>query len=99
LLNITYHSEDFGVPQEGHFFVTSHGESACDGVGGTLKSQFAIFNSLPDYLIDLVHDKKQFVKEIKDVLIHNPSYTVDEFLLYCRDKQLKIGKRLFHSMH
>jgi hypothetical protein len=47
-----------------------------------------IFNSLPDYLIDLVHDKKQFVKEI-DVLIHNPSYTVDEFLLFCRDQQLK----------
>jgi hypothetical protein len=37
LLNITYLSEDFGVPQERHFFVTSHGESACDGVGGTLK--------------------------------------------------------------
>jgi hypothetical protein len=58
-----------------------------------------IFNSLPDYITDLVHDKKQFVKEIKGILIHNPSYTVDEFLLYCRDKQLKIGKWLFHSMH
>jgi hypothetical protein len=40
------------------------------------------FNSLPDYITDLIQDKKQFVKEIKDVLIHNPSYTVDEFLLY-----------------
>jgi hypothetical protein len=29
------HSEDFGVPAELHFFVTSHGKSACDGVGGT----------------------------------------------------------------
>jgi hypothetical protein len=48
-----------------------------------------IFNSLPDYLIDLVHDKKQFIKEIKDVLIHNPSYTVDKFLLFCRDQQLR----------
>jgi hypothetical protein len=25
------------VPAEWHFFVTSHGKSACDGVGGTLK--------------------------------------------------------------
>jgi hypothetical protein len=48
-----------------------------------------IFNSLPDYLIDLVHDKKQFIKDIKDVLIHNPSYTVDEFLLFCQDQQLR----------
>jgi hypothetical protein len=25
------------VPEEWHFFATSHGKSACDGVGGTLK--------------------------------------------------------------
>jgi hypothetical protein len=48
-----------------------------------------IFNSMPDYLIDLAHDKKQFIKEIKDVLIHNPSHTVDEFLLFCWDQQLR----------
>jgi hypothetical protein len=42
-----------------------------------------IFNSLPDYLIDLAHDRKLFLKELKDVLIHNPSYTVDECLLFC----------------
>jgi hypothetical protein len=37
LLNITCHIEEFGVPAEWHFFVTSHGKSACDGVGVTLK--------------------------------------------------------------
>jgi hypothetical protein len=37
LQNITCHNEDFGVPAEWHFFATSHGKSACDGVGGTLK--------------------------------------------------------------
>jgi hypothetical protein len=47
-----------------------------------------IFKGLPDYLIFL-YIIKQFIKEIKDVLIHNPSYTVDEFLLFCRDQQLK----------
>jgi hypothetical protein len=46
-------------------------------------------NFMPDYLIDLVHDKKQFIKEMKDVLIHNPSHTVDEFLLFCWDQQLR----------
>jgi hypothetical protein len=48
-----------------------------------------IFNSLPNYLIDLVHDKKQFMKEIKEILIHNPSYTVEEFLSLCQDLQLR----------
>jgi hypothetical protein len=46
LLNITCYNEDFGVPAEWHCFATSHGKSACDGIGGTLKkpcskSQFA----------------------------------------------------------
>jgi hypothetical protein len=36
-LNITCHNEDFGVPAEWHFFVTSHGKIACDGVVGILK--------------------------------------------------------------
>jgi hypothetical protein len=53
-----------------------------------------IFNSLPNYLIDLANDRKQLIKEIKDVLIHNPSYTVDEFLLFCRDQQLRNRKRM-----
>ena len=55
-----------------------------------------IFNSLPDYLTYLVHDKKQFINEIRDVLIHNPSYTVDEFLLFCRDQQLR-NRRGVHA--
>jgi hypothetical protein len=42
----------------------------------------------PDYLIDLAHDRKQFIKDIIGVLIHNPSYSVDEFLLFCWDQQL-----------
>jgi hypothetical protein len=40
-----------------------------------------ICNSLPDYLIKLIHDNSQFIGEIKyiQVLSHNPSYTIDEF--------------------
>jgi hypothetical protein len=37
LLNITCYSENVGVSQERQFFVTSCGESACDGVGVALK--------------------------------------------------------------
>lgn len=35
--NLLLHQTDFGVPSESHFFATSHGKSACDGIGGTTK--------------------------------------------------------------
>ena len=35
--NLTYHKQDFGIDAEWHFFATSHGKNACDGVGGSLK--------------------------------------------------------------
>jgi hypothetical protein len=34
--NLVLHKVDFGIPAEWHFFVTSHGKSSCDGLGGTL---------------------------------------------------------------
>ena len=36
-LNICNHSKDFGLEAEWHFFATSHGKNACDGIGGTTK--------------------------------------------------------------
>lgn len=36
-LNLCFHSEDFGLCAEWNFFATSHGKSACDGIGGTVK--------------------------------------------------------------
>lgn len=33
-INLMHHSIDFGIPAEWHFSATSHGKSACDGVGG-----------------------------------------------------------------
>ena len=36
-LNLCNHFADFGVQAEWHFFATSHGKSAGDGAGGTLK--------------------------------------------------------------
>ena len=36
--NVCYHDIDFpGVTCEWHFFATSHGKGACDGIGGTMK--------------------------------------------------------------
>ena len=36
-INLCHHEVDFGVPAEWHFSATSHGKSACDGIGGTVK--------------------------------------------------------------
>ena len=36
-LNLYYHKMDFDVECEWHFFATSHGKSACDGIGGVVK--------------------------------------------------------------
>ena len=35
--NLIMHEQDFGIKAEWHFFATSHGKNACDGVGGTIK--------------------------------------------------------------
>ena len=35
--NLIHHENDFGIKAEWHFFATSHGKNACDGVGGTIK--------------------------------------------------------------
>jgi hypothetical protein len=44
-----------------------------------------ICNSLPTFLIDSVEDEKQFLGKLKETLIHNSFYSVDEFLHYCQD--------------
>jgi hypothetical protein len=37
-ITITCQNEDFWVPAEWYFFATSHGNSACDGFGDTLRT-------------------------------------------------------------
>lgn len=36
-INLCHHKTDFGIDAEWHFFATSHGKNACDGIGGTVK--------------------------------------------------------------
>ena len=36
-LNLCHHKDDFGLSATWSFFATSHGKSACDGIGGTVK--------------------------------------------------------------
>jgi len=36
-INLSPHQSDFGLQAKWNFFATSHGKSACDGLGGTVK--------------------------------------------------------------
>ena len=36
-INLCHHESFFGIEAEWHFFATSHGKGACDGVGGIIK--------------------------------------------------------------
>ena len=38
-INLCHHEKDFCLQAEWHFFATSHGKNACNGVGGTTKRE------------------------------------------------------------
>ena len=66
-INLCYHMDDFSVPAEWHFFATSHGKTAADGVAGTLK-RLATKASLQNLYENHILNSKQLydfaVKEI-----------------------------------
>jgi hypothetical protein len=49
-----------------------------------------IFNSLPKLLVDLLEDGTMSVERLKEILMHNVFYSVDEFLNYCQKKILTV---------
>eukprot|EP00731_Ephydatia_muelleri_P035604 Em0140g7a len=67
-LNLCLHLVDFGVPAEWHFFATSHGKSAGDGAGGTLKrlaTKASLQHAYKDHILT-AHQLYQFaVNSIK----------------------------------
>jgi hypothetical protein len=36
------------------------------------------------FLVDLLEDETVFVERLKEILMHNAFYSVDEFLNYCQ---------------
>ena len=56
--NLLHHETDFSIRAEWHFFATSHGKNACDGVGGTFKrlAQHAVLQRpITDQILNPVH--------------------------------------------
>jgi len=43
-LNLCEHENDFGIKAKWSFFATSHGKSACDGIGGSVKRTVTKYN-------------------------------------------------------
>lgn len=39
-----------------------------------------IFNELPEYVAELVVDKKSFISTLKKYLVHKPVYSIEDFI-------------------
>ena len=103
-LNLINHKNDFGINAEWHFFATSHGKGACDGIGGTVK-RHAYFTSLQkdtDLLLTsperLFQWAKQFFKKIHFHLCTNEEHEKHREFLISRFLNAKTIKqtRSFH---
>lgn len=103
-INICHHKHDFGLDAEWNFFASSHGKSACDGVGGTTKRETtkASLQRTVNGQILTVEDMYQFCcDKIKGITyIHVKSLEV-----VCREMELQdrfnscepiVGTRGFH---
>lgn len=61
-LNLLLHEKDFGIKAEWHFFATSHGKGACDGIGGSVK-RLAFRATLQDKTITTVQKLYQWAQD------------------------------------
>jgi hypothetical protein len=46
-----------------------------------------IFNKLPKHIADSLNNKKQFIRKLKNLLLNQSFYSVNEFLNYSHDLQ------------
>ena len=94
-LNLCHHKEDFGVEAEWHFFATSHGKGASDGVGGTIKREAAkeSLRRAADKQILTAFDLFQFAKtqlsSMNFTFIQNESYFEEQKVISKRLEQAK----------
>lgn len=66
--NLCLHKTDFGIEAEWQFFATSHGKSACDGLGGTVKRLAAKASLQRPYISQILT-----AKELYDFAVGNIS--------------------------
>lgn len=100
-VNLCHHKKDYGIDAEWHFYATSHGKGACDGIGGCVKRS-AYRASLQDKTI--VSTKKlfewasNFFKKVEFDFCTMDEYKKHETKLSSRFSTAKTikGTRQFH---
>ena len=65
--NLCFHEEDFGITAEWHFFSTSHGKGACDGLGGTIKRLATIASLQRPYNEQIMTPKQLFLYATENI--------------------------------
>ena len=104
-LNLCHHKDDFGINCKWSFFATSHGKSACDGVGGTVKrltARASLQRPFNDQILsaqDMYKFCKEDIKGIKFFFIAKEDMTKTREALCNRYVSAKTvpGTRGFHQ--
>ena len=98
--NLRYHEEDFGLSCEWHFFATSHGKNACDGIGGTVKRATARASLQRNTRSKLLHQNARFnfVKKTTFIFVTTADLKDAEELLEHRFKDSRVipGTQKYH---
>lgn len=103
--NLCLHNSDFNVKAEWQFFATSHGKSACDGLGGTVKRLAAKASLQRPYDQQILTPKQLYdfavtnIRSIDFEYCTLEDYQETEELLLPRHSEVKAitGTQKFHS--
>ena len=104
-VNLAFHSKDFKMEAEWHFFATAHGKGPCDGLGGTVK-RLAARASLQRPLDDQIQTPLQLFEWAKVAIpsatfeyVTKAEVLAEELLLQVRleDASTIEGTHSFHA--
>ena len=105
VINLYHHKDDFNLECVSNFFATSHGKSACDGIGGTVKRLVAKASLQHQTCGQIVNAEEMFkfckteIKGIEFIYISKETMVgVREMLSDCFSRAKTIpGTRSFHQ--
>jgi hypothetical protein len=91
-INLYYHTDDFNISAEWHFFATSHGKGPCDGLGGTIK-RLAAKSSLQNVNNPINSAEKFFLWVNKNIVnVNTKFFSIQEYNNETRELQKRFEK-------